>query len=73
MKKILSISILIMVFTISCSSEDKRLFMESCDDGTLGVGSTKYCECCFDEYQTHGYTDGYLRAIQDNCLGLLGY
>ena len=31
------------------------------------------CERCdelipFDEYQTHGYSDGYLDAITNNCL-----
>ena len=72
MKKILIITTLIMLFTVSCGSAvQKKLFMEACDDGSLGDGHTAYCECAWSEYEIHGDTEAYMTAIENNCFNLL--
>ena len=72
MKKILLITTLTILFTVSCgSSAEKNIFMEACDDGTLGKGGAAYCECAWNEYGIHGDTKAYIRALENNCLNLL--
>ena len=46
MKKILITITLIMLFTVSCGNAvEKKIFMEACDDGSLGEAGAAYCNC----------------------------
>ena len=72
MKKIIIIITLIMLFTVSCGSAvQKKIFMETCDDGSLGEAGAAYCNCAWNEYEIHGDTDAYIKALENNCLNLL--
>ena len=72
MKKILIIITLIMLFTVSCGSAvQKKIFMETCDDGSLGEAGAAYCECAWDKYEIYGDTEAYITALENNCLNLL--
>ena len=72
MKKILIITTLIMLFTVSCGSAvEKKIFMEACNDGSLGEAGAAYCECAWSEYEIHGDTEAYITALENNCLSLL--
>ena len=72
MKKILITITLIMLFTVSCGTNlEKKIFMGECDDGSLGPGSTAYCECAWDEYKIYGNTEAYVTALENNCINLL--